>query len=281
MVDFVVEERHSDLANELQTYVFDLDGVIYRGDEPQLHAAATVRELRRRGRKVFFLTNNSTKSREDFRRKLASMDIEVRVDEIMTSAHATALYLRDQGAAGKSVYIVGEDGLAGELEAIGMKVFRDAAGEGVEYVVVGMDRKFTYEKLAGAQQAILAGARFIATNTDATFPLPGGRLAPGGGSLVSAIQTASGVRPLLIGKPETYSTRKVLELAGCAAEKSVMVGDRIETDVLTGNRLGMHTVLVLTGVSDWAHVEAAPHELKPDRVITDLGELLDESWGER
>ena len=260
------------------TYVFDLDGVIYRGDEPQPHASETVRELKRRGRTVFFLTNNSTRSREDYRTRLERMDIPAELGDIMTSAYATALYLRERGAIGQRVYIVGEEGLAHELKAVGMEVVRDGSLGDIDYVVAGMDRQFSYDKLLEAQRAILAGAKFIATNRDATYPVEHRGIVPGGGAIVSAIETASGIEPLVIGKPQTYAVEKVLELSGSRPEDSVIVGDRLETDILLGKRLGMHTALVLTGISDRQAAAAAPPEMKPDRIVSDLIELLDESW---
>ncbi|MBI2844677.1 MAG: phosphoglycolate/pyridoxal phosphate family phosphatase [Armatimonadetes bacterium] len=273
-------EAVSRLINKPITYVFDLDGVIYRGMELLPHASESVQELRRRGRKIFFLTNNSTLSREIYQAKLSSMGIPADADDIMTSAYATALYLSESGAAGRSVYVVGEDGLISELESVGMRVVRDCATDCVDYVVVGLERGFNYEKLTKAQQAIIHGARFVATNCDATFPLEAGRVAPGSGSIVSAVKTASGVQPFIVGKPETYPIRKLLEKSGSAPEESVIVGDRIETDVLIGKRLGMRTVLVLTGISTKEDAAAAPAESAPDRVIADLSELLDESWWE-
>lgn len=266
------------MADYPQTYVFDLDGVIYRGDEPQPHASETVRKLRLLGRKVFFFTNNATRSRNDYAEKLRGMDIPVSLDEIMTSAHATALYLKSQGVAPKRAYVVGEEGLIDELEAVGIEVDRNGSGGKVNYVVVGLDRTFNYEKLTCAQQAILAGAKFIATNCDATFPLEDGYVVPGGGTMVSAVQTASGQEPIVIGKPETYAIEMILRIAGSTPAQSVMVGDRLETDILVGNRFGMHTVLITTGVSDEAQAMSAPNEMKPGRIIHNLIELLDESW---
>jgi 4-nitrophenyl phosphatase len=261
-----------------QTYVFDLDGVIYRGNEAQPHASEAVRQLRHRERRVFFFTNNATQSRADFQAKLARMDIPAEPAEIMTSAYATALYLHQKGTMGTRVYVVGESGLVHELESMGLEVVVDPVKHPVDYVVAGLDRHFTYEKLTRAQQAILSGARFIATNRDATLPLEGGNVIPGGGALVSAIETASGTEPITIGKPETFALEMVLEFAGSAPEESVMVGDRLETDITLGNRLGMHSALILTGVADrWSAENAAP-SMKPGRIIEDLIELLDESW---
>jgi HAD superfamily hydrolase (TIGR01457 family) len=259
-----------------ETYVFDLDGVIYRGNDPQPHASETVRELRRRNRRVFFFTNNATKSRDDYREKLIGMNIPVENSDIMTSAYATALYLRERNTTGLKAYVVGESGLVHELLEAGITVVDSGSDEPVDFVVAGLDRMFTYDKLRLAQQAIIAGAEFIATNRDATFPVENGVVEPGGGALVSAIETASGIKPLVIGKPEAYALEKVLELAQSKPENSVIIGDRLETDILLGNRIGMHTVLPLTGVSDAESATNAPTEMKPQRIISDLIELLDE-----
>lgn len=193
----------------------------------------------------------------------------------MTSSYATALYLKERGACGASVFIVGEEGPRVELSAIGMEIVSDGVDVHVDYVVVGMDRHFTYEKLTKAQQAILNGAQFIATNRDATYPLEGGKVVPGGGALVAAIEVATGVAPVLIGKPEPTAMQKLLNLARTLPEEAVIVGDRLDTDVLVGKRLGAVTVLVLTGVTTEEDLQKAPPERQPDIVIRQLPEILD------
>lgn len=259
------------------TYVLDLDGVMYRGTEPQPHAASVVLTLRGRGHAVRFFTNNSALTRESYAAKLSSMGVPTPVDEIMTSSYATALYLREQNAAGKTVYQIGEEGITRELEAVGMRVITNCsqADARIDYVVVGMDREFNYTKLARAQRAILEGARFIATNEDATYPVEGGCVVPGGGSLVAAVRTATSVEPLVIGKPQTYAFNKILEMTGTPPDQSVMVGDRLDTDIAVGNRAGAHTVLVLTGVTSREDAERAAGELRPERIIETLVELLE------
>jgi 4-nitrophenyl phosphatase len=217
------------LESDPRTYVFDLDGVIYRGNEPQPHASETLRELRLRGHKISFFTNNSTKSREDYKAKLDGMNIPVSLDEIMTSAYATALYLQEQGRTGSCVYVVGENGLVHELESTGMEILQNSHNGRADFVVVGLDKQFTYEKMMCAQQHILAGAKFIATNTDATFPVEEGVVIPGGGAIVSSIETASGIEPMVIGKPQTYALSKLLQIAGGTPERSIMIGDRLES----------------------------------------------------
>lgn len=256
------------------TYIFDLDGVIYRGNEPQPEASETVARLRSNGDLVFFLTNNSTQTRQQYSDKLAEMCIPAPPDDIMTSGFATALYLAETGGCGKRAYVVGEEGVCEELNALGIRVVEEKPAD---YVVVGLDRHFTYEKLLRAQQAILHGAEFFATNRDVTYPLEEGLVIPGGGSIVAAIEAASGTIPRLIGKPEIYSVRMILEKAGARPEEAVVVGDRLDTDILAGRRAGAHTVLVLSGVSTRKDAESAPPEMRPDVIIERLGELLDAS----
>lgn len=264
------------LAKDRLTYVFDLDGVIYRGKEPQPHAKDVVLALRSQGHAVRFYTNNAAKSRDTYLSKLESLGIPTPIDHIMTSSYATALYFVEQNAVGKTVYRVGEQGMAKELEGVGMKVIYDLdePDAKIDYVVVGLDRDFHYRKLARAQSAILAGAVFIATNEDATFPMEGSKLLPGGGCMVAAIRTATSVEPFVIGKPSPYAYNKILELTGSSPDQSVMIGDRLDTDIAVGNRAGAETVLVLTGVTSRQEAECALGDLKPDRIIATMEELL-------
>ena len=140
----------------------------------------------------------------------------------------------------------------------------------MDYVVIGIDRKFTYDKLRFAHAAITRGhAQFVATNRDATFPMEDGEI-PGGGSLVAALATATGREPVTIGKPETHAYEAILHAAGVTALESVMVGDRLDTDILVGRRAGARTLLVLTGVTSAVQAENAPPEQRPDLVIGDL-----------
>lgn len=274
----VNQERRRDLTKiPPKIYIFDLDGVIYRGSEPLPHASDVVSELRNRGRAVYFLTNNSTRSRNDYASKLSGMGIHTKPSDVMTSAYATALFLKHKNVNGVSAYVVGEDGLRKELRDAGIKILGSDASS-VDYVVAGLDRSFDYDKLAAAQRLIIGGAVFVATNRDPTFPIENGAVLPGGGSIVSAIETASGTTPIVIGKPETYCVQMILESAGCSADEAVMVGDRLDTDIMMGNRVGMKTAFVLTGVCDRDDIPNAPSDMHPNIVISDLIELLDEGW---
>lgn len=258
------------------TYVFDLDGVIYRGDEPQPHARQTVLDLRSRGHIVRFFTNNSALSREAYSDKLGKLGIPTPIDEIMTSSYATGVYFRENHAVGKTVYQIGEDGVTHELEAVGMRVVKngDEPDAGIDYVVVGIDREFSYTKLARAQSAILAGAKFIATNEDLTYPTEGGRVVPGNGCLVAAVRAATSTEPFVIGKPHDYALLKILEMTDTPKERAIMIGDNLTTDIAAANHAGVHSVLVLTGLTSRQQAERAVGDMKPERVIETLEELL-------
>jgi 4-nitrophenyl phosphatase len=269
----------------LPIHIFDLDGVMYLGETAIPYATETVQRLMRAGHPVYFLTNNSGKTRADYSEKLSRVNgLDVPPEQIFTSAYATSLYLNQTGAAGKSVFVIGEPGLVSELAEVGGLVPVTVPGsvpqDTIDYVVVGIDKQFTYEKLRYAHAAITRGhAQFIATNRDATFPMEEGAI-PGGGSLVAALATATGLEPLTIGKPEIHAYEAILRAAGVPATDSIMVGDRLDTDIAVGRRAGAGTVLVLTGVTDRATAHDAPPEWRPDNIIGDLRELL-EGCGER
>ncbi len=254
-------------------YVFDLDGVLYRMDDPIPGAAEALERVRGRGALTFFLTNNSSRTRSDYAQKLTRLGIPASPSEVMTSAYATGRMLVEAGAAGKSVYVVGEEGLRYELSAAGMRVVPYSDEDTIDYVVAGWDRQFTYTKLTEAHWAIGRGAAFIATNRDATYPDAGGRTLPGGGSVVAAIQTCSGVTPTTVGKPEPYTLDLILRETGTRREECLVVGDRLDTDIALGRRGGVRTALVLTGVTSRADVAAAPSEWRPDLVLNDVTEL--------
>jgi len=260
-------------------FIFDLDGVVYLGDTPIPSAPPTIAAIERAGHPVYYLTNNSGRTRADYQAKLAKMDVPASQDRIFTSAYATALYLRGQCAAGKCAYVVGESGIVHELDSMGIRPVTATDTlpyTQIDYVVVGIDRQFTYDKLRYAHACITrGGAQYVATNLDATFPLEEGEI-PGGGSIAASITTATSRQPFVIGKPKPYALQAILDDAGVHPEQAVLVGDRLDTDIAAGNSLGVPTVLVLTGVTSAAQAAEAPPEWKPTRIIGDLGELLEE-----
>lgn len=253
--------------------VFDLDGVIYRGETPVPGAIPTLLHLSAAGHRLFFLTNNSTRSRRDYADKLIRMGYPATPAQVMTSAYATGLYLREHGAEGQRVFIIGEHGLAEEMTLAGLAVVPLESDERVDYVVVGLDRSLTFAKLQRAFAEVRGGATFIATNQDPTYPMEEGREIPGGGSMVAALQYALGVAPIAIGKPEPYTLQEILRLAGGRPEEAVMVGDRLDTDIRVGRRVGLTTVLPLTGVTSRAALEQTPPAERPDFVIESLEQL--------
>jgi 4-nitrophenyl phosphatase len=255
-----------------KAFVFDMDGVLYRGNSPLPGVNDLLNALALREQGFMLATNNSMATPADYVAKLAAMGIDVPESSILTSAMATRDFLLETVGPDAGVFVIG-------MPALREQLFRDTALRPVQYgeevpaaVVVGLDKGFTYEKLAMANEAIRAGARFVATNADATLPTEGG-LIPGSGSLVAAVATTSGQRPTVIGKPEPLILEMALERLGADPATSVMVGDRLDTDVVAGERAGMLTVLVLTGVSTREEIATAP--VIPDLVFTDLPALLE------
>src|SRR5579862_454389 len=226
-------------------YIFDLDGTLYRGAQAIPGAAETLAELRKIGSLVRFLTNNSSQMQEFQAEKLTKMGIVADPSEILTSGVGAANYLVQHELS--SAFVVGEPGLKEVLQSKGISVV--GASERAQTVVVGICRTFTYELLNGALQQILAGATFVATNTDATYPMEEGRVVPGAGSIVASVQTCSGVEPIVIGKPNPLLIQMMLEDHGIEPRDALVVGDRYETDIFSGERAGCDTLLVLTGVT--------------------------------
>ncbi len=238
-------------------YVFDLDGTIYRGDEVIDGAAEALRLLRKEDVKIFFATNNSGQTESSYVTKLARMGIKASVDEILTSGRATARYCLSVGV--RRVFVVGEPGLVETLtdEGLGVVNFNSLRVHPVEAkvdaVVAGICRDaLSYELLDSAMQCVSAGARLIGTNSDATYPLAGGRFAPGAGTIISALATCTGVKPTVIGKPNPYMLLQVLQAHGVNPTETVVVGDRIDTDIMFAKAAGCAGVLVTTGVDQEA-----------------------------
>lgn len=260
-----------------RAYIFDLDGVLYRGAEAVDGAVETIARLRARtpAASLFFLTNNSTQTRDDYVRKLTLLGMPCREEEIVTSSSATARYLVNIGAQGRTVLPVGGPGITDEMRRVDMQIVPPDAPVGVcaDYVVVGLDRNFNFTTLWRAQQAILRGAVFIATNRDGQYPIEDGQTQPGAGTMVAALQACTDTVPVVIGKPETLGLQTILDTAGLAPDEAVLIGDRVDTDVLCGNRLGVPTVLVLTGLTSETQARQAPPEMTPGRIIRSLREL--------
>jgi 4-nitrophenyl phosphatase len=231
---------------EYRLAILDLDGTLYRGQDVLPGAVETVGELRRRGRLVRFLTNNSGETRSFYMDKLTRMGFQPKPEEIYSSAIGAAKTCVSDGF--QKVFYVGEEGLEATLKEYGIEVVNSGGGQ-ANAVVVGICRQFTYDWMNDAFQQIQEGAAFIATNTDATYPVEEGRIVPGAGAVVASIAAAAGVEPRVIGKPNPFLVQLILEEASVAPSDALCVGDRYETDILSGMNAGVDTHLVLTGVA--------------------------------
>lgn len=266
-------EENFDLKS-LSALIFDLDGVVWRGHTPIAGAVESIALLRAAGKKCFYCTNNSSLSQPAFADRLRAIGLELGDEDVISSAWATAQFLANEYSAGFSVFVVGADDLKDTLRAVGARIFSDEEAEHdtADCVVAGIDRQFTYEKLRRAQQQILRGARFIATNRDATFPVETG-IVPGAGSIIAAIATAAGAQPLTVGKPEPLMLQLCVEKFGLDPRRTAMVGDRLDTDIACAHRAGLPALLVTTGVTSRAGGETATGEEKPDGIFDDLPAL--------
>ena len=258
-----------DLAvlRSVRAFVLDMDGVIYRGNTVLPGAPELIARLRQEGIPFLFLTNNSTTPSGDVAKRLCSMGIKASSEDIMTSADATAAFLAGEYRSAR-VLVIGEAGIRQALTAVGFELTTDQRLADV--VVVGMDREATYEQLKHASLAIQRGARFIATNLDASLPSEEG-LIPGAGSLVGMLEIASGVKAQAIGKPAPDIFRQALVRLGVSHEISATVGDRPETDIVGGQAAGLKTIAVLTGVA--RRDDFAAMQQPPDWIFEDLNEL--------
>ncbi len=262
--------------SRVSTFIFDLDGVIWRGESAIVGAAASVERLKQLGKRCFYATNNSSRAPHWFIERLGSMGIEAQIEDVVTSATATASFIQREFGTPR-VFVVGEDGVQHLLRKAGATVFtveNATQTSAVEVVVAGIDRQFNYEKLKLAQAFILKGARFIATNRDATFPVENG-VVPGAGSIVAAIAVASGVEPLSMGKPEPAMLLEILKGFALSAENVAMIGDRLDTDIACGARAGIGTILVGTGVTSLEEGRQASGEEKPDLMFADLPSMVE------
>jgi 4-nitrophenyl phosphatase len=256
----------------MRAVLIDMDGVLYRGQTALAGAGELLAFLRDAGLKYLLVTNNSTLSQEQFAARLAGMGIAVAPESIMTSGVATAAYLRTLAPAGTTVNVVGEEALVNEMRKAGFTL----AGRDAAYVVCGWDKTITYEKLKIACLAIRAGARFIGTNPDKTYPLEHD-IIPGAGSIIAALVAATDTQPTIVGKPEPIIIEQALRWLGATAAETAILGDRLDTDVLAAYNSGALSILVLTGISTAA--EAAAATVKPDLIYADLPALI-AAWRE-
>ena len=250
-------------------YVFDMDGTVYLGDALLPAAQHTIETLRAAGSRVVFLSNKPLETRADYAAKLARLGVPTAPDEVINSSWVLARWL-EQEAPRATLFVLGEPPLLEELRAAGFRL-SEQPGE-IQFVVASFDRTFDYRKLQIAFDAIRAGARFIATNGDRYCPTPNGGL-PDAAAVIGAIEGCTGRRvEVIVGKPSPITVRAILERLQLPACECIIIGDRLETDVLMGQRAGMVTAVVLTGVTTPELLAAS--EIQPDHVLHRLDELL-------
>ncbi|MFE9427616.1 HAD-IIA family hydrolase [Kitasatospora sp. NPDC006697] len=252
---------------KIETWLTDMDGVLIHEGVPIPGADTFLKRLRDSGKPFLVLTNNSIYTQRDLHARLARMGLDVPAEHIWTSALATAKFLDDQRPAG-TAYVIGEAGLTTALHDVGY-VLTDSDPD---FVILGETRTYSFEAMTKAVRLINAGARFIATNPDETGPSAEGAL-PATGAVAALITKATGVEPYFVGKPNPLMMRAGLNAIGAHSENSAMIGDRMDTDIVSGMEAGMSTFLVLTGLTQAQDVERFPY--RPTRVVDSIADLVD------
>eukprot|EP00053_Salpingoeca_punica_P011567 m.103019 g.103019 ORF g.103019 m.103019 type:complete len:299 (-) comp15707_c2_seq1:273-1169(-) len=283
------------LLSSVRALFFDCDGVLWHGEQIVPGAAAAITHLRKQGKQLFFVTNNSTRSRRSYLEKFVKLGIDARVEEIYGSSYAAASYLAsiDFAKRNKKVYVVGEQGIVDELTEKGFQCLGGLEHKGVESdftssmtvdpdvgaVVVGFDRHINYHKITYAQTCLTNNDNclFVATNLDATAHFVPNQLWPAGGVMVAAIQASTCRTPIVAGKPSPILVDLILKEHGLSANEVCMVGDRLDTDILFGKRNGLKACLTLSGVTDLQMLKEADAEMQPDVVIESIADLVVES----
>lgn len=261
--------------------IFDLDGTVYLGDYALPGAVESINELRRRGKETLFVSNKPLEDRYAYANKLTRLGIPTSPEQVITSALVLGDYLA-RHAPELAIYVVGEDSLLCELRGFGLHLVDEFVDQdptqvieplGIDAVVVAFDRTLNYRKLNTAYQALIRGARFFATNADKACPMPAGAI-PDAGFTIAGLEHSTGRKvEMVAGKPSPLILETALEKLGLPARRCMMIGDRVETDVLMGQRAGMRTALVLTGVTQRSQVENSRRS--PDYILKTLAELPD------
>jgi 4-nitrophenyl phosphatase len=257
----------NELLNGIKGIILDMDGVLWQDQTPLLDLPSFFRNAAQAGQAVILATNNSTKTVDQYIAKLFGFGVDLQPSQIVNSSMATAYYLKQQHPQGGPVYIVGENGLIDSLAAEGFFFSEDNPIA----VIAAMDRQMSYPKLSKAALFIRSGVPFIGTNPDRTFPTPNG-LVPGSGAVLAFLEAATYVKPLIMGKPERFMFDVALQRMGLSAQAVLAVGDRMDTDVLGGQRAGCRTAAVLSGVSTYADISA--WQPAPDMILENVSDLF-------
>ncbi|GAB1469715.1 HAD-IIA family hydrolase [Chloroflexota bacterium] len=236
------------IPSNIKALILDMDGVIWKGDAPIGDLPAIFKRIRERGLKFVFATNNGTKTPEEYQIKLSKLGVEIEAQQVITSALGLAFLMAQKHPKGTKIFIIGENGMKFALEQAGFEILGVDDASKAEAVAMGIDREINFQKVAEAALLVRAGLPFYTTNTDRTFPTPRGEI-PGSGSWLSVVTSATGVEPLVAGKPFPYLMELALERLGISKEETLVVGDRFETDIAAGQAVGSPTAFVLSGVS--------------------------------
>jgi 4-nitrophenyl phosphatase len=260
------------LPSHIKALIIDMDGVIWKADAPIGDLPAIFKRVRERGLRFVFATNNGTRTSEQYVTRLQGFGVDVEPSQVITSAQDAAHGLSQKFPPGTKVFMIGEAGIRSALEESGFEVLSIEDAPHAQAVLMGIDREITFQKMVEATLLVRRGIPFYVTNPDKTFPTPRGEI-PGAGAWYSVIVTASGVEPIVAGKPFPFLMELALEKLGTRKEQTLVVGDRIETDIAAGQGVGCPTALVLSGVSSKLQADA----WKPavDIVADDLSSLLE------
>ena len=247
-------------------FIMDMDGVIYHGNRLLPGVKRFVRWLQSTGKKYLFLTNSSERTPRELRQKLARLGLDVDEEHFYTSALATAAFLASQKPGG-SAFVIGDAGITNALYEVGYSL-NDI---NPDYVVVAETQTYNYERICRAVTLVLHGAKLIGTNPDVTGPVEAG-IVPATGSLIAPIELATGSKPYFVGKPNPLIMRHALKKLGCQREDTVIIGDRMDTDIIAGIEAEIETVLVLSGVT--AEADLRRFAYRPGLVLANVGEML-------
>ncbi len=258
------------VLDKFETLLLDLDGVIYEGGRAIIDSIESITALKVKGVQVGFITNNASRTSEDIANQLRSFGLELNAEDVITSAQAGGVLLKNLVPQGSKVLVVGGEGLRTNVLLQGFEIVESSKDSPVA-VIQGFDPSVGWQHLAEASYAIQNGAKWVATNQDWTIPREEG-LAPGNGTLVSAVHTAVGQLPVVAGKPEKAIFETALEHFGTSS--AIYVGDRLDTDVLGANRSGIGSALVMTGVTTRKELLAAKPDSRPTFVLETLKDLL-------
>jgi NagD protein len=258
---------HMTDRSNIECWLTDMDGVLVHENSPVPGAAELLKQWRAQDKPYLVLTNNSIFTPRDLSARLRASGLIVPEESIWTSALATADFLADQ-IPGGSAFVIGESGMTTALYEAGFVMTENAP----DYVVIGETRNYSFEAITKAIRLIVDGSRFIVTNPDATGPSADGPM-PATGAVAALISKATGKEPYVVGKPNPMMFRSAMNKIGAHSENTGMIGDRMDTDIVAGIEAGLHTVLVLTGISDRAEVERYP--FRPDEILESVADLLD------